>query len=266
MKRLDTNAQLKDMVSVIMPCYNAQAFVGEAIASVVGQTWDNWELIVIDDGSQDESVHILQKWADKDSRIVALANEENMGVSKTRNKGINLAKGQWIAFLDSDDVWKKDKLERQMLLAQEKQAEFIFTSCDIIDQNSTLLGTMATLPPEVTYAELQCWNRITCSSVLLSKEALKALRFEHDDSREDYLLWLRILKKIEIAYSLSEPLVQYRIISGSRSSNKLKMIRDTYRVHRHLGTNEVKSVFYTLAHFYCAFFNKYRNIRDQKQN
>ena len=252
----------EDMVSIVMPCYNAQAFVGEAIASVVNQTWRNWELIIINDGSQDQSVQIIQEWSEEDSRIIPLINDQNLGVSKTRNRGISLAKGQWIAFLDSDDVWKEDKLEKQILLAREKRASFIFTSCNIINQNGKFLGSMTALPSEVTFSQLQKWNCVTCSSVLINKKGLGDLRFEHDDSREDYLLWLRILKNLKLAHALREPLVYYRVISGSRSANKLKMTRDTYRVHRHLGTNIVKAAFYTLTHFCYAFLNKNRNIRN----
>lgn len=253
--------EFERIVSIIMPCYNAQAFVGEAIASVVAQTWQNWELLVIDDGSRDESIQVVQEWARKDSRIILLVNQQNMGVSKTRNRGIGLAKGSWIAFLDSDDVWEKDKLSSQMSVAQQKGAEFLFTACSIIDQNSSLLGAMVPLPEKVSYTELQKWNRITCSSVLVSREALHDLRFEHDDSREDYLLWLRILKRLKTAYALGEPLVRYRVISGSRSANKIRMMRDTYRVHRHLNTGPLFSALYTLSHFYCSFMNKYRLIQ-----
>lgn len=259
--RPQAGRQPGELVSIVMPCYNAMAFVGEAIASVVGQTWQNWELLVIDDGSRDGSLQVVQDWARKDSRVVSLPNPENMGVSKTRNRGIGLAKGNWIAFLDSDDVWEKDKLARQMVLASKKGAKFLFTACSIIDQNGKHLGEMAPLSDRVTYAQLQKWNRITCSSVLLGREALGSLRFEHDDSREDYLLWLRVLKHLDAAYALIEPLVRYRIISGSRSANKVKMFRDTYRVHRHLDTSPVLSALFTLSHFINAFKNKYRRVQ-----
>lgn len=259
--RPQAGQQPGELVSIIMPCYNAEAFVGEAIASVVDQTWQNWELLVIDDGSRDASLQVVSEWARKDSRVQSLPNPQNMGVSKTRNRGIGLAKGQWIAFLDSDDVWEEDKLARQMALATKEGAGFLFTACSIIDQHGKHLGAMAPISDKVTFAQLQKWNRITCSSVLLGKEALGSLRFEHDDSREDYLLWLRVLKSLDAAYALNEHLVRYRIISGSRSANKVKMLRDTYRVHRHLDTNPVLSALFTLSHFFNAFRNKYRQVQ-----
>lgn len=249
------------LVSVIMPCYNAQDFVGEAIQSVLKQTWQNFELLVIDDGSRDSSRDIVSQWAKRDSRVQAIINEQNMGVSKTRNRGIGLSKGSWIAFLDSDDAWEKDKLEKQLALADRQTAQFVFTAASVINQHSKLLGRMSSLPEQVAYQRLQRWNMITCSSVLLTREALGELRFEHDDSREDYLLWLRVLKKIDTAYCVTEPLVRYRVITGSRSSNKVKMLRDTYRVHRHEKQGHVPSWLYTFSHFYHAFVHKYRHIK-----
>lgn len=249
------------LVSVIMPCYNAQDFVGAAIQSVLEQTWKNLELLVIDDGSRDSSRDILSQWAERDTRVQALINKQNMGVSKTRNRGIGLSKGRWIAFLDSDDVWEKDKLEKQLALAERQAAQFVFTAASVIDQHSKPLGTMSDLPERVAYQQLQRWNMITCSSVLLTREALGELCFEHDDSREDYLLWLRVLKRIDTAYCVTEPLVRYRVITGSRSANKVKMLRDTYRVHRHEKRGPIPSWLYTFSHFYHAFVHKYRHIK-----
>lgn len=249
-----------DFVSVIMPCFNAQAFLDEAIHSVVKQTYENWELLVLDDGSSDQSKEVALKWERKDNRVRLVPNEKNMGVSKTRNRGIDLSSSQWIAFLDSDDVWEEEKLERQVELAREHEAEFVFTACSIIDKDSNRRGEMTNIPELVTFNELQKWNCITCSSVLLSRRALGSFRFEHDDSREDYLLWLRILTNIRYAHSIKTALVRYRVIGDSRSSNKVKMIRDTYRVHRHLGTHPITSCFNTLTHFINAFIRKYRNI------
>lgn len=249
------------LVSVIMPCYNAQDFVGEAIQSVLEQTWQNLELLVIDDGSKDSSRDVVSQWAKRDSRVQAVINEQNMGVSKTRNRGIGLSRGHWIAFLDSDDVWEKDKLEKQLALAERQAAQFVFSAASVIDQYSKLLGSMSSLPERVAYQQLQRWNMITCSSVLLTREVLGELRFEHDDSREDYLLWLRLLKRIDTAHCVTEPLVRWRVITGSRSSNKVKMLRDTYRVHRHEKQRPVPSWLYTFSHFYHAFVHKYRHIK-----
>lgn len=248
------------LISIIMPCYNAEAYIDEAILSVLEQTEKNWELIVINDGSKDQSRHVVERFTTSDSRIRLIENEQNMGVSKTRNRGIEISKGRWIAFLDSDDVWEGNKLEKQMRLNKEKNAQFIFTGCNVIDENSKVIGKMSNIPLMVTYPQLQRWNMITCSSVLISREALGDLRFEKDYSREDYLLWLKVLYNLQTAYALDESLVQYRITENSRSSNKIKMIRDTYRVHRFLGTGRVISILYTLSHFITAYRRKYRSI------
>lgn len=118
---------VSDLVSVIMPCYNAQDYLEEAIVSVIGQTWTDWELLVIDDGSKDQSKAIAERWAKTDSRIRAISNPQNIGVSKTRNRGIDMASGEWIAFLDSDDVWESEKLTKQLKLAKKENSHFIFT-------------------------------------------------------------------------------------------------------------------------------------------
>lgn len=262
----DSKHFFEELVSIVMPCYNAHAFLDEAISSVAEQTWRNWELLIIDDGSTDESARLAQSWAAINKRVKPIVNEHNMGVSKTRNRGIQMAKGQWIAFLDSDDVWEKDKLEKQMALAKEKKANFIFTSCSIIDQNSVLVGSLTGLPEKTTFLMLRKWNQITCSSVLINREALGRLSFEHDDSREDYLLWLRVLQNLEVAYAVNEPLVRYRIIRGSRSANKVKMIRDTFRVHRHIDSGVVPSLFYTGTHFLKSYLNKYSRISISRSN
>ncbi len=251
-------------ISIIMPCYNAQDYIGDAIGSVIRQTWQQWELWVVDDGSKDHSREIVARFAANDARVKLVINEKNLGVSITRNNGIELASGEWIAFLDSDDVWEDEKLERQLLLAQQKSAQFLFTGCSIIDQNGTILGTMLPLAEKVTLRELQKWNRITCSSVLLARQVLGSMRFEHDDAREDYLLWLRVLRGLDAAYAVNEPLVRYRIVDGSRSAAKVKMLRDTFRVHRYLGTGSLSSIHKTVTHFYYAFWHKYHRIGKKK--
>ena len=262
-KGLDLH-NVDNMISVIMPCYNAQSFVGEAIESVIEQSWKNLELIVIDDGSQDLSSQVVKKWAEKDDRIIFFTNEKNVGVSETRNRGIELSKGEWIAFLDSDDVWEKDKLEKQMALAVDRKADFVFSSCSMIDEKNRYIGEMSRVPIQANYRELQRWNMITCSSVLVKRELLGECRFKQDDSREDYILWLRLLRKSSFAYAVREPLVRWRIVSGSRSSNKIKMIPDTIRVHRILGEGVLSSIYFTFSHFFFAYLYKYLNIRIAK--
>lgn len=260
---LSCNAEkiVSGLVTIIMPCYNAENYIGEAIQSVENQTWSEWELLVIDDGSTDKSREIAKKRSDNDARIQLIVNQNNVGVSKTRNRGIDMARGEWIAFLDSDDVWEPEKLSKQLSLAAKEKSKFVYTRISMINQDGTRIGLMSVLPATVDFFKLSRWNQITCSSVMILHAAIGNLRFEYDDTREDYLLWLRLLRELGIAHAINEPLVRNRIIKGSRSANKIKMFRDTYRVHRHLKTSVVKSVYFSLSHFIKTFMSKYRNIK-----
>lgn len=249
-----------DVVSIVMPCYNAEAFVDEAIASVVNQTWQFWELLVVDDGSSDCSLEIARSWAKRDSRIKCFSNERNLGVSKTRNRGIDIAVGNWLAFLDSDDVWEPTKLLEQMSLINRVQGEFAFTGCSFIDESGTILGQNYHAPNVVTLNQLKHWNSIICSSVLVKRESIGKNRFERDETREDYLFWLKVLAECKAAYGVEAPLIKYRVLPQSRSSNKTAMVKATYLTHRSLGTDVIRSSFQTASHFLHAFYRKYRKV------
>ena len=193
------------LVSIIMPAYNCEKYITEAIASVVNQTYPSWELIVIDDGSQDNTVNIVKGLVLKDKRINLYQNERNMGVSKTRNKGISVAKGQWIAFLDSDDCWAPEKLQRQLCISEEhKEAEFIFSASRFMDENGGLFKWIMPVPEVVTYRDLLKHNVISCSSVLISRQCLGNHRMISDAIHEDFALWLEILKNEEFDCILSD--------------------------------------------------------------
>jgi teichuronic acid biosynthesis glycosyltransferase TuaG len=262
--RPQAGQQPGELVSIIMPCYNAEAFVGEAIASVVHQTWQNWELLVIDDGSRDASLQVVSEWARKDSRVQSMPNPQNMGVSKTRNRGIGLAKGQWIAFLDSDDVWRKDKLEQQLKLAEATGSLFLYTGYSHIDEFGKQYGFEFKMPEQATFNTLSKWCYISTSGVLLSRDFLANDRFERNDLREDYYLWLRLLKRTTQAVGVTESLHFVRHVKGSRSSNKIAMLSQTYGVHRLMERSVVASIYYTFSHFFKAFFLKYRHFGARK--
>lgn len=144
-----------DSISIVMPAYNCEKYVSESIKSVINQTHKNWELIVINDGSMDNTLSVISKIAIKDSRIRILNNSSNMGVSETRNRGIEQSNGNWIAFLDSDDVWETSKLEKQVDLANEKNAEFIFTGSSYIDDDGIPYKGIFEIDEEVTYHTLR---------------------------------------------------------------------------------------------------------------
>ena len=160
----------ENLISIIMPAYNCEKYIGEAIDSVLAQSCRNWELIIIDDGSADNTSSIITEYLQKDSRISLLSNEKNIGVSATRNRGIEFAKGNWIAFLDSDDIWTPYKLEKQIETAQEKNGEFIFTGSAYINEEGKPYKGIFEVPEKVSYKELRKQNVISCSSVLIKKK------------------------------------------------------------------------------------------------
>lgn len=247
------------LISIIMPAYNCEKFIMEAITSVIEQTYKSWELIVIDDGSKDNTVSIIKELSNKDDRIRFYINEENKGVSATRNRGISLANGDWIAFLDSDDMWKKDKLHKQVASLKDKKAEFIFTGSSFINELGSFYQGILEVPDKVAYKNLRTHNVISCSSVLIKKSFFEDIKMENDDMHEDYAVWLRVLKTGTCAYGINEPLLIYRISRSSKSGNKFKTIKMTYKVFRFIGINPIGSVYFMFRHI-LGSIKKYKKI------
>lgn len=248
-----------DLVSVIMPAYNCEKYIADAIESVLKQTYSNFELIVIDDGSKDRTLEIIREYSNKDPRVKALQNEKNSGVSSTRNRGISLAEGEWIAFLDSDDIWIEDKLEKQMNRVHAKSAEFVFTGVSYIDETGKSYSGIFEVPNEVSYKKLLRQNVITCSSVLVNKRYFENIRMEKDEMHEDYAVWLRILRLGVTAHGLNEPLLIYRISRNSKSGNKMKTVKMTYKVFRFVGINPIGSAYFMVRHVFASV-GKYKKI------
>ncbi|MFE7063735.1 glycosyltransferase family 2 protein [Sutcliffiella sp. NPDC057660] len=248
------------LISIIMPAYNCERYIEEAIKSVIEQTYQFWELIVIDDGSRDNTVRIIKELSIKDTRIKLYINETNQGVSATRNRGITLANGNWIAFLDSDDMWKKNKLEKQLLHSQKINSEFTFTGSSFINDVGDFYQGIFDVPKKVSYKELRTHNVISCSSVLIKKRFFENIKMENDDMHEDYAVWLRVLRTGVYAYGVNEPLLIYRISKNSKSGNKLKTFKMTYKVFRFIGINPLASIYYMVRHI-MGSIKKYKNIK-----
>lgn len=251
------------LISIIMPAYNCERYIEDAIRSVLEQKYQNWELIVIDDGSVDETKRIVERLSIHDQRIRFYINEKNLGVSKTRNRGISIASGDWIAFLDSDDIWDKNKLEKQMLYAKKMSADFLFTGSAYINEKGEYYQGTFNVPEKVDYRKLRTQNVISCSSVLVKKKYFENIKMENDKIHEDYAVWLRILKTGVIAYGLDEPLLIYRISRTSKSGNKIKTIKMTYNVFRFIGVNPLSSFYFMVRHI-LGSIKKYRGIEMKK--
>ena len=229
------------MISIIMPAYQAEKTIADSIRSVLAQGFQDWDLIVIDDCSTDNTcghVEELKKSLPREpgEKIRLLKKQKNTGVSESRNLGAEMAQGDWIAFLDSDDLWATDKLEKQMqLLDKNPDAGILFTGSAFIRENGERSSYVLQVPEEITYRRLLRQNLISCSSVVMRRELFLRHRMQHDELHEDFLLWLKLLREGVRAYGVNEPLLIYRLSPASKSGNKLNAARMTWRVYRHMG-------------------------------
>lgn len=229
------------LVSVVMPAYNAARYISEAIESVISQSFGDWELIIIDDCSSDGTVPAARRYKERDGRISLYSNDTNLGVSMTRRKGVSISSGEWIAFLDADDVWESMKLERQLRFASETGSGFTYTGSSFIDGEGRQYNWRMDVPEKSCYRSLLRQNVISCSSVLIKKSLLPPLFPSEQGIHEDFALWLSILKAGTEARGLNEPLLRYRVTSGSKSGDKLKAAAMTYRTYKAAGVPRLAS-------------------------
>ncbi len=241
------------LVSVIMPAYNSERFIEAAIRSVIAQTVTDWELLVIDDGSNDSTCKIVERLAENDSRIVLIKNPENLGVAKTRNRGFDLCRGEYVALLDSDDVWYPNKLEEQLSIVSRDEADLSYCSYAIVDENGKKLKKDYKVPEKIDFDGLLKENVIGCSTVLFSRKILSKHRFETEYFHEDYVLWLDLLREGYLASGSSKTLVNWRYIKDSRSFNKRKSAGNRWRIYReHLGFPFFKSLKYFMFYAFAS--------------
>ncbi|NFO86965.1 glycosyltransferase family 2 protein [Clostridium botulinum] len=243
------NLNLKDLVSIIIPVYNSSKTIKETIKSVLVQNYKKFEIIVIDDCSTDESFEILKCLSDKDKKINLYRNKKNLGVSKTRNLGIELAKGEFICFLDSDDIWNPLKLEEQIKYINKQNSDICYTSYEMID---TFTGdkSIRIIPKDINYKGLLKENIICCSTIMIKSNLLKENKFEENFFHEDFVLWLKLLKLGFKAAGLEKSLVTYR--KGGRSSNKSKASINRWIVYR---KSERLSLIMSIYYFICYTIN-----------
>lgn len=252
-------------VSVVMPAYNAGPYIEIAVRSVMEQTFADWELIVVDDCSDDSTAEIVKRLAAEDERIVFLRNETNMGVAKTRNRGLELAKGSYVALLDSDDIWRPEKLEKQVALAKETGADIIYCSYAIVDANGDKKCDDFIVPAATDFDASLIRTVISCSTALLSRKVVDTYRFEDGFRHEDMVLWMQILKAGYKARGVTEVLADYRVMDGTRASNKLKSAANRWRIyHDFLGFSPSKSTMLLLQYSVLGL-KKYRKAQRQQR-
>lgn len=220
------------LVTVIMPAYNAERFLEEAVRSVMNQTITDWELLILEDCAKDGTLALARKLAEQDARITVLPNPVNMGVARTRNRGFELARGKYVALLDSDDVWHPEKLERQLNLAQKTGADVIYCSYGMIDEQGNKTCEDFIVPPKTDFDSSCVKSVISCSTAMLSETIIKKYRFREEYYHEDLVLWLEILRDGYKAYGVTEVMAQYRIMNNGRSSDKLRCAVNRWPIYR----------------------------------
>ena len=224
----------QELVSIIVPVYNAGSYIEETIAMVQAQTYQNWELILVDDHSSDDGRERIEKCiAAGDKRIRLIVRPANKGAADARNTGIQNAGGRYIAFLDADDIWMKDKLERELAFMKEKQAAFVFTAYEFGDENAVRTGKVVHVPPVLTYFKALSRTVIFTTTVLLDtdKTGREVIQMPNVES-EDTATWWKLLRNGFTAYGLDEVLAVYRRPVKSLSSNKLEAIRRIWNLYR----------------------------------
>lgn len=221
-------------VSVITPIYNCERFIAETINSVINQTYENWEMILIDDASNDKSVEIVKHYTKLDKRIRLIKLKENSGVAVARNTGIKASSGRFIAFLDGDDLWEPNKLEIQIQFMIERNIGFSYTSYNVISENGIDLKKTVGAPSEIDYDTLLKNTIIGCLTVVIDRDIIKEINMPLIRTRQDWVTWLSILKRGYKAYGINIPLARYRIVKGSISSNKFKTAKRNWYVYRNI--------------------------------
>ena len=245
----------EDLVSIIVPVYNAEEFINDTIKTVQDQTYKNWELIMIDDCSTDRSTEQILKY--KSDKIKLIKLKKNSGAAICRNTGTKEAKGRYIAFLDADDLWKKEKLEVQLKFMKDKKCAFSFTGYEFADKDGVGNGKIVKVPEKINYKQALKNTTIWTSTVMFNMNKLKKEDIYMPDVKrgQDTATWWKVLKTGVEAYGLNKNLSIYRISTGTLSSNKFKALKRTWDLYRNV---ERLNIFYSLYNFLWYCFNAAR--------
>lgn len=240
------------LVSIIMPSYNAEKYITESIESVLHQTYGNWELLVTDDCSSDQTPAIVQSYAEKEPRIDFVIAPKHSGIAETRNQSIARASGRFVAFLDNDDLWVPEKLEKQVRFLLENDYAFVYSAYELMNEDGSPKGKTIKTAGVIDYDKYLKNTIIGSGTIMLDTEKTGSLQMPHNATSDDMALWCKILKDGHRAYPMKEVLMRYRVRGNSASANKLKAAKDVWLVYR---KQEKLSFFYALTCFCCYAFN-----------
>ncbi|BDS16269.1 glycosyltransferase family 2 protein [Clostridium perfringens] len=249
-----------ELVSIITPSYNTEKFIDKTIQSVLKQTYKNWEMIIIDDCSTDNTDQIVAKF--NDSRIKYIKNKKNLGAAISRNKALREAKGKWIAFLDSDDLWVPEKLEKQISFMNKNQYSFSYSRYREIDEEGNDLGIEICGPQKINKRIMYnyCWPG--CLTVMYDAEKVGVIQIKDIKKNNDYALWLQVIKKTN-CYLCDIPLAMYRKRTGSISNQGyMKLIKWHYKLFKEIdGRSFIWSLFFTIRNLVFGFWKKVHYVK-----
>ena len=220
------------MVTIIVPAYNCIKYLKDTVQSALSQSYPDLELLILDDGSTDGTLDLIDQIAGKDSRIRALPNERNLGVAQTRNRGLAAAQGEYVAFLDADDLWMPDKLERQIGAIREKELDLCYTAYSFIDSTGSAIRKPYHVPETLSLNRLLSENVIGLSSAIVRTDAIGTVRMREEYAHEDYVFWLELFQKGCRAGGVDIPLMQYRVSESNRSGDKKKAALGRWEIYR----------------------------------
>lgn len=249
---------MNTLISIITPCYNSEKYIQDTIQSVLSQTYQNWEWWIVDDGSSDKSVELIQTIDDPRIHLVVL--EENAGAAEARNIGIRNAKGRFLTFIDSDDVWLPHFLETSVQFLIEKREELVYASYKRYNEEMKPLLADFIAEDNISYERILYNCPIPMLTAMYDTQRIGKVEIPEVDMREDYAMWIEILKKIKVARAITEPLAVYRIRESSYSRNKLLILRKQFMVYyKFLNLSLGKSIYYTI-HWVFNGLKKYERI------
>lgn len=253
------------LVSIIMPTYNVENYITQTIKCVLSQTFMDWELVITDDCSTDSTVNLIKQFAVKDERVKLYILSHNSGAAIARNNSIEKASGRFIAFLDSDDWWYPEKLEKQIQFIQQTNCEFCFSAFEYADENLNVTG-VSHKPKKITHKDIKLGCNIGTPGVIYDTLRIGKMYMPNMKVSEDWALWIKIIEKTRAAYSINTPLWKYRILSNSLSRNKIRLIKSNLNVYSQiLGYSKFKSIIvfcfgFVPKHIYKIIYNKIDSV------
>lgn len=248
-----------DLVSIITPAFRAAGLVGDTIQSVIAQTYPNWEMLIVDDCSPDNTAEVVSEWSARDGRVKLIRHEKNGGPATARNTAIAAARGRWVAFLDSDDLWLPEKLEKTLAHSNAHSSPLTFTGFRRMSFSGDTLGRYIGVPKSVTYRQLLRNTVIATSTVVVDRSQVERIVMKKT-YYDDFACWLEILKPGRIAYGLDEDLMRYRIVQNSVSRNKRRSASHVWKNYRDVEKLSTPASLWYFTNYAINGFLKYRKF------